>query len=98
MRSLYIDNKTFNKSVPCIILTNNFETYQYMCNSNEFYLDLVKFGIDFYIGPPGTAPVRENHVFNSWGVKAKINDYKAKKKSLNNNNYNNLFNINKIFN
>ena len=98
MRSLYIDNKTFNKSVPCIILTNNFETYQYMCNSNEFYLDLVKFGIDFYIGPPGTAPVRENHVFNSWGVKAKINEYKSKKKQLNNNNYNNLFNINKIFN
>ena len=70
-----------------------------MCKNNEFNCDLVKFGIDFYIGPPGTAPVRNNFVFNSWGIKEKIKENAERKQknrfnnySLYNNHYNNIFN------
>lgn len=78
IRSLYIDNKVFNKSLPCVILTNNFQTYLYMCNSSEFNCDLIKFGIDFYIGPLNTKPEREDYTFNSWGVRELIKDYEEK--------------------
>lgn len=101
LRSLYNDNVLFNKSIPCVILTNNLDTYDYMSVSNEFYLDLVKLGIDFYIGHPGTAPERQNIYFNSEGVKAKLNERRERKRNklnnkfFNNNNYsfynNNLF-------
>ena len=97
IRSLYCDDGKFHKSIPCVILTNRLKVLDFMESSPELGHDLFTIGIDFYIGPPDTAPERHNYKFYSWGVKQQLEEYREKKskykKKFSNNNYSYFENI-----
>lgn len=90
-RSLYVDNKTFNKSIPCVILTNNIYILNYFMKSPEFNNCCCMCGIDFYIGPDGTQPNRNTITFLSPGIQSDYDDFcervKKNKQNKNNNRY-----------
>lgn len=53
IRSPYY-NIQWNKSLPCILLSNNIKTFNYWYSAIDLRNRCVFVSIDFYIGPPGT--------------------------------------------
>ena len=77
-------NINWNKSLPCILLSNNIKTLKYWTETPDLQTRCIFVGIDFYIGPPGT----DNEVYHE------VNSYFTDdiEKSLNKGVFSKLFN------
>ena len=77
-------NMQWDKSLPCILMSNNVKTLKYWMETEDLKTRCVFIGINFFIGPPGTD--KENyHVVDSFVT----NDISKK---LSNNSILNFFN------
>ena len=55
-------NIAWEKSLPCILLSNNIKTLNYWLDTPDLKTRCVFIGIDFYIGPPGTDKAEYHNV------------------------------------
>jgi len=87
IRSPY-HNYKWEKSLPCILLTNNMKTFHYWITNPELKTRCIFVSINFYMGPPGTEiPENEECTISL------TDDVKNKLNEINNSKYNiNLFN------
>ena len=79
-KSNYVDNEYWNRSCPCIVLTNNFHILFNVISSKEYNEDLNIISINYYIGPPNTKPVREVNINLDEETKELIEKEKEKEK------------------
>ena len=61
IRSPYY-NFAWNRSLPCIFLSNNVKTLNYWLSTEDLKSRCVFIGINFYIGPPGTEILENRQV------------------------------------
>lgn len=78
-------NFPWNKSLPCILLSNNYNTLKYWSQTDDLKTRCIFVSVNFYIGPPDT-DVEENHRFDAYFTD-----------DVNNKLRNNNFNILKFF-
>ena len=83
-KSNFIDNEYWNRSCPCIILSNNIRILKYFITSNEFKEDLYIISINNYIGPPGTEPERKEDIYLDEETKKLLEDLDNDKGKKNN--------------
>ena len=95
-KSNYIDNEYWNRSCPCVVLSNNIYVLKYVLTSKEFNEDLYILSIKDYIGPPGTQPERKSDIYLDEDTKNELEKLKEKeldkKLKFNNKYFNNMFN------
>lgn len=85
VRSLYIDDKYFKKSCPCIFLTNKDWVYDMFQTNDELYSRFSTMSISFYLGPDGTKPQRTTVHFRDNPSDIYYKEYKEKQKEKKNN-------------
>lgn len=75
IRSPY-HNFRWQRSLPCILLTNNMKTFHYWFTNDELKTRCIFISVDFYIGPPGTENKinTEHKYFLTDDVKKKLDE------------------------
>ena len=92
IESKFIDDKVWDVSLPCIILTNKITTFHYFCTSPEYKNETIKIAINEYFEPKGTEPeIKIKNCFLDTITEMEFKKIEEKKKNSNYKNYNKIF-------